>query len=106
MSKKRTGIHLVEANLLLQLGIPPQRTANLRPYCGWAWFPSREGLFLEASKLELHSEYNVQWHTQPGIRYTKHGESIICELLFWHQNKMKLLEDVDFLRNWSPGTFV
>lgn len=105
MCRKATGLDLIEANLQLQMGVftPPQVLSSSPPFFSWAWFPAQQGSILKLQTPKLHSQYHVKWHTEPGRKYARIGESVICELFFWHQDREKLIEDVNYLRFWSPA---
>jgi biotin carboxylase len=102
MCERRTGIHLLEANLKLQMGSAEQLEMSPGPFSGWAWFPCRPGTVAATNELDLSCHHRVTWHARPGTRCEKDGIAIACEILFWHEDQRVLQRDAEYLRHWQP----
>jgi biotin carboxylase len=105
MCERRTGVHLLEANLRLQMGSAPEPASPTGPHCGWAWFPSRRGtvVALQAPSLPCASE--LRWHAKPGMRYMSDSPSPVLEVLFWHADRRQVRHAAAVLRQCQPVTY-
>lgn len=102
MCQRRTGVHLLETSLRLQMGTAGELPLAVGPHCGWAWFPCRRGTVAKLNEPDLRCACHVRWNALLGTQYPVDGDSVVCEVLFWHKDRRLVQRDADYLRQWQP----
>lgn len=102
MCERRTGVHLVETALRLQMGIATEPPARRGLHCGWACFPCQEGIVAELSEPDVKCDHHIHWKAPIGTRYLRDDDAVVCEILFWNEDRKIVQRDAEYLRHWEP----